>query len=377
MRFVIDARYMRRRPSGIGTCVEALVERLPHLAPGRQFHAWTHPERPEPPPAPNLTHTVVHATADGVGTLLWPAQLDRLNDDDVVHFPCGLLGRGIECASVVTINDLMWLEQPEWVDGRPLRRRLRQRYYQLGMRWAMARATRIITISQATADRVLAHVPDARSRIRVTPLAVNRAFRATADANAVATRAANLVGSNAPFYLVVGKNEPYKAHDLALAAFAAGASPEERLVLVQRTSSGRGLSKRADELGIRDRVLWLPDLKLEDLIVLLQSARALLQPSLVEGFGLPALEAIACGCPVIASDTPSLVEVLGGAGLHAAVGDATELANQIRRMQDPVLRRELSARGLERARDFDWDRTAKATLEIYEEAALAGPRSAR
>jgi glycosyltransferase involved in cell wall biosynthesis len=377
MRFVIDARYLRRRPSGIGTCVEALVERLPHLAPGQKFHAWTHPERPEPPAAPNLTHTVVRATADGVGTLLWPAQLDRLNHDDVVHFPCGLLGRGIECASVVTINDLMWLEQPQWVDVRPLWRRLRQPYYQLGMRWAMTRATRIITISQATADRVLAHVPDARSRIRVTPLAVNRAFRAAADANAVATRAASLVGSDAPFYLVVGKNEPYKAHELALTAFAAGAAPEERLVLVQRTSSGRGLSQRASELGIRDRVRWLPDLKLEDLIVLLQSARALLQPSLVEGFGLPALEAIACGCPVIASDTPALVEVLGGAGLHAALGNASDLAQQIRRMQDPVLRRELSARGLERARDFDWDRTAKATLEVYEEAALAGPRAAR
>jgi glycosyltransferase involved in cell wall biosynthesis len=98
---------------------------------------------------------------------------------------------------------------------------------------------------------------------------------------------------------------------------------------------------------------------------------------LVEGFGLPALEAIACGCPVIASDTPALVEVLGGAGLHAALGNASDLAQQIRRMQDPVLRRELSARGLERARDFDWDRTAKATLEVYEEAALAGPRAAR
>ncbi len=116
MRFVIDSRYVRRRPSGIGTCVEALVERLPRLAPQSQFHAWTHPERPIPPAAPNLSHTVVTATADGVGTLLWPAQLDRLEEDDVVHFPFGLLGRGIPCATVVTINDLMWYEQPELVE---------------------------------------------------------------------------------------------------------------------------------------------------------------------------------------------------------------------------------------------------------------------
>jgi len=372
MRFVIDSRYVRRRPSGIGTCVEALVERLPWLAPEQRFHVWTHPERPEPPPAPNLSHSVVAATADGVGTLLWPSRLDPLTEEDVVHFPCGLLGLGVRCASVVTINDLMWLEQPELVDVRPIARRLRQNYYQLGMRRAMKRATRIIAISQATADRIVARMPEARERVRVTPLAVNDAFRAASDSSAVATRAATLVGSSAPFYLVVGKNEPYKGHEVALAAFAEAARPNERLVLVQRTSAGRGLKRRVDELGISERVRWLPDLTLPDLIVLLQSARALLQPSIVEGFGLPALEAIACGCPVIASNTPALVEVLGGAGLHAAVGNAAALAQEIRRMSDDVLRNELIARGIERAGHFDWDLTAKATLDVYREAAAIG-----
>jgi len=304
--------------------------------------------------------------------LFWPARLDRLEKDDVVHFPCGLLGRGVPCATVVTINDLMWLEQPELVDVRPLRRRLRQNYYQLGMRWAIEHATRIITISQATADRVVARRPEARDRVRVTQLAVDKGFHVAADRNAALSRAAELVGTSAPFYLVVGKNEPYKGHDLALSASAAGAAPDERLVLVQRTSSGRGLARRVEELGISERVRWLPDLALPDLIVLLQSARALLQPSLVEGFGLPALEAIACGCPVIASDTPALVEVLGGAGLHAAVGSAAALAQEIQRMHDDVLRSELVARGIERARHFDWDRTAKETLEVYREAAAAG-----
>ncbi len=376
MRFVIDARYLRRRPSGIGTCVEALVERLPRLAPTQRFHAWTHPERPEPPAAPNLTHSVVEATADGVGTLLWPSRLDPLADDDIVHFPCGILGRGVRCATVVTINDLMWLEQPELVDGRPFWRRVRQNYYQLGMRWAMQHATRIITISQATADRVIARHPAAQNRVRVAPLAVDKAFHVTTDRDAAVARATALLGSPAPFYLVVGKNEPYKGHELAVSAFAEAAAPGELLVLVQRTSSGRGLKRRVEELGIGHRVRWLPDLALADLILLLQAARALLQPSLVEGFGLPALEAIACGCPVIASDTPALVEVLGGAGLHAAVGSAAALAQQIRSMHDDSLRADLVQRGIERARQFDWDRTAKITLEVYQEAAAAGPGDA-
>ena len=151
--------------------------------------------------------------------------------------------------------------------------------------------------------------------------------------------------------------------------FAAGSAPDEILVLVQRTSTGRGLKRRVDELGISERVRWLPDLQLADLIMLLQSARALLQPSIVEGFGLPALEAIACGCPVIASDTPALVEVLGGAGLHAAVGSASALAREIQRMRDDGLRSELVVRGIERAKQFDWDITARLTLEVYREAA--------
>src|SRR5882724_4873456 len=192
MRFVIDSRYVRRRPSGIGTCVEALVERLPRLAPEEHFHVWTHPERPDPPAAPNLSHKVVSATADGAGTLLWPARLDSLAEDDVMHFPCGLLGRGVPCATGVTINDLMWLEQPELVDARPFWRRVRQNYYQVGMRRAIERATRIIAISHATADRIVARLPEARGRVRVTQLAVNGAFHVAADKEAAIARAATL-----------------------------------------------------------------------------------------------------------------------------------------------------------------------------------------
>jgi glycosyltransferase involved in cell wall biosynthesis len=119
----------------------------------------------------------------------------------------------------------------------------------------------------------------------------------------------------------------------------------------------------------------LPAVTSEDLVSLLQAARALLQPSIVEGFGIPVLEAMACGCPVIASDTAALVEVGGGASLHAAVGDASALAAAITRLRSEN-REDLRQRGLARAAQFSWERTAAETLAVYREAAADRARSA-
>jgi len=326
--------------------------------------------------AANVTTAVVQAPADGVRTLLMPARLDSLSANDVVHFPFSLLGRGLPCKSVVTIHDLMWLEHAEKVDARPFMRRVRENFYQTGMRYALHHATRLIAVSRATADRIQAVLPAAARRVRVIHNAAGPAFVAPSDLEATRKRAAQLIGSDAAYYLVVGKNEPYKAHDLVLQAFAREARPGELLVLVQRTRRGAGLSRLAEKLGILDKVRWLPTLSEAELVTVVQGARALLQPSLVEGFGIPVLEAMAAGCPVIASDTPALVEVLGGAGLHAAVGDTASLAAAINRLRSGSLREELRARGLERARAFSWDTAAQQTLEVYREAAAASPDEA-
>jgi glycosyltransferase involved in cell wall biosynthesis len=375
-RFVIDARYVRSRPSGIGSCIAALIARLPALAPEARFHLWTHPECPTPVTAPNVTTQVVRAPADGLRTLLMPAALDPLSPSDVVHFPFSLLGRGLPCKSVVTIHDLMWLEHAAKVDGRPLMRRVRESFYRPGMRHALRHATRLIAVSRATADRIHAVSPESSARVRLIHNAAGPAFVAPSDLQASLRLAATLIGSDAPYYLVIGKNEPYKAHHLVLQAFAREARPGELLVLVQRTRRGAGLSRLAQELGIAGRLRWLPTLSEAELVAVVQAARALLQPSLVEGFGIPALEAMAAGCPVIASDTPALVEVLGGAGLHAAVGDAASLAAAINQLRSDSLREELRARGFERARAFSWDVAARQTLEVYREALAAAPDEA-
>jgi glycosyltransferase involved in cell wall biosynthesis len=357
--------------------VEALVARLPALAPETRFHLWTHPERPEPVVAPNVTCHTVPAVADGLRTLLLPSSLDRLSPSDVLHFPFSLLGRGVPCPSVVTIHDLMWLEEPEKVDARPWVRNVRAGYYQMGMRQALARAARLIAVSQATADRIIAVSPESANRVRVIHNAAGPAFIPPANLEAAQQRAAEVIGSDRPYYLAVGKNEPYKGHPLVLEAFAREGRADELLVLVQRTRRGAGLERIAERLGILSKVRWLPTLTEPDLVTVVQAARALLQPSLVEGFGIPALEAMAAGCPVIASDTPALVEVLGGAGLHAPVGDAAGLATAMAKVRDRGFQLELRERGLQRARAFSWETAARDTLEVYREAAQVGPIAQR
>jgi glycosyltransferase involved in cell wall biosynthesis len=370
-RCIIDARYVAPKASGIGNYVRALVERLPPLAPQVQFRLWTDPRHPAPVTAKNVTSVAVAAPADGLRTLLRPSALDRLRPEDVLHLPFSLLGRGLCCATVVTIHDLMWLEQPELVDRRPWLRRARQGFYQQGMRWALSSATRIIAVSEATAARIREVSPSSAERVRVTHNAAGLAFEPAAQPGAATDKSAALLGSRAPYYVVVGKNEPYKAHDVALRAFARVAREDELLVLVQRTGSGTGLEQLAAQLGIAERVRWLPGIHGEELVSVLQSAQALLQPSIVEGFGMPVLEAMACGCPVIASDTPALVEVLDGAGLHARVGDPEAFASALQQLREPGVREQLRQKGLLRSRAFSWEQTAAATLQIYREAAEA------
>ena len=368
-RFVIDARYVEPKPSGIGRYVEALIERLPTLDSSAHFELWTHPERPRPVSFENVSCTPVSAPSDGLRTLLVPSWLGQLRASDVVHFPFSLLGRGLPCASVVTIHDLMWIERPELVDGRPFMRRVRQHYYQRGMRWALRHATRLIAVSEATASRMRAVAPESAERIRVTHNAADTLFVPARDATTTAKAAAAIVGTPAPYYLVVGKNEPYKGHEVAIRAFARAAGPDELLVLIQRAGSGAGLRQLGEQLGVGSRLRWLPAVSGGELVTLLQGARALLQPSIVEGFGIPALEAMACGCPVVGSDTPALLEVMGGAGLHAAVGDDQALAQALTRLRAGGVREDLRERGLVRARAFSWQRTAEATLAVYREAA--------
>jgi glycosyltransferase involved in cell wall biosynthesis len=378
MRVAIDARYLRERPSGIGAYVRALVDRLPALAPGSSFRLWADPRAPRPlSRAPNVDEVVVRAPANSLATLLWPARLADFHDVDVIHAPFNLLGRGIVCASVVTLHDLIWLLTPRAAEGLSLATPFQYAFYRDGILRALREATRIVAISRATADAIHLVLPEATRRVRIIPHGVEARFRPPESLDAARAHAARLLGTADPYFLVMGQNAPFKNHEGIVEAFAAAElGPRVKLVLLQRLYAGGKLARRVRELGLEGRVIWPERLGDDDVLALLQGALSLVQFSRYEGFGMPAAEAIACGTPVVASDIAPLVEVLGGAGLHVPL-DPRELAAALRRIaREPSLRQELAARGVERARELSWDRSAAAHLEVYREAAAVGAPSA-
>jgi len=366
MQVGIDCRYLRSRPSGIGTYVQALVDRLPGAAPSDAFVLWAHASARRPlSRAPNVREVTVGVEPNSLWTILFADRYASFGSLDVFHGAHNLLPYGLPCPGVLTLHDLLPLDRPDLDD----RGYVKSLYYPRAVRHSVRHAARVIVTTAATAERLRAVEPAVAARTRVVPLAADPAFRVAPDPDAARARAAALVGVD-PFVLVVGRHGLVKRHELAVHAFAVHVPRPARLVVVERQSSGQRLAALARRLGVADRVVWIPHVELPDLVGLFQAAAVLLQPSIYEGFGLPVVEAMACGCPVVASDLPTLREVVGDAGLLVPAGDVDGYGRALATLiRSPARRAEAAARGLRRAADLSWDRCARDTLAVYREAA--------
>jgi len=233
------------------------------------------------------------------------------------------------------------------------------------------RAAHIITVTNATKNELLLTGWFRDEQITVIHLGVHRDLSPEPDALAD-TSARKLLGDAAgdPFYLLhVGSTAPRKRIDVLLRVFAAlaGDFPDLRLV-----KAGSGLDSAnwalADSLGIRERVIVARDLKLPVLCSLYRGAAALLQTSDAEGFGLPVIEALACGCPVVASDLAPLREGGGTAAQYCRVGDIDQWAEtlkQVLRTRNPIERSAFRQRAYQQAERFKWINTAEQTAAVY------------
>jgi glycosyltransferase involved in cell wall biosynthesis len=264
---------------------------------------------------------------------------------------------------VVTLHDLIWLEHRELIRGgalAPATRWITHWYARCAIRHAVLRADRVIAISAHTRARAAACLGVDPSHIDVIHHGVaHERFQRAAGA---ATPA------GPPYFLCIGNGKPYKNITTALRAFASITSlTDARLVVVGRGDSTRELVALARRLGVLDRVAFAGLVSPAEMVALLHGALALVFPSLIEGFGLPVLEAMAAGCPVIASTCEALAEVTGPAALLCDPYEPDAFAVEMLRVaSDPGLRDELRARGTARARGFSWSRCATETLRVYD-----------
>ena len=262
--------------------------------------------------------------------------------------------------SVVVIHDLGYLRFPE-THTAPARRML-----DLTTRWNAATARKVIAISDATKRDLIDYYRTPAAKIEVVHHGVGPGFRPRTQAEIAETL--DRLSIRQPYVLSVGTVQPRKNFGrlaAAMGAVAAAGLPHQLVVAGKRGWLADRVDQEIEASGQRNRVRMLGYVSPDDLSALYSGASAFCLPSLHEGFGLPVLEAMASGTPVVASNSSALFEVAGSAAITVdpldlgAIGEA--LVDVLSR---EALEKELRFAGLRRAAEFSWERTARATLDI-------------
>ncbi|MBI4506028.1 MAG: glycosyltransferase family 4 protein [Chloroflexi bacterium] len=315
-------------------------------------------------PVPPLPRQLPKAWFELVLVPLWARRLAA----DVLHYPylCGPLVAAPP--TVVTVHDLIPLALPAYAPPGPA-----ALYARVAAR-AATRAAVLLADSAHTAHDLARRLGDAGARARVVPLAPDPRCRPVADAAALAAVRARY-GLPERFLLYLGGLDQRKNLSIVLAALARlRANDPPPMVVVGRFAPRPPLfpdyAAEARARGVADLVRFVGAVTEEDKPALLSAARALVFPSRYEGFGLPPLEAMACGTPVVCSTASSLPEVVGEGALLAAPDDLPAWVEALQRIwADEELVADLRRRGRLRAAQFGWPATARAVRAAYEEAA--------
>ena len=369
MRILIDARVIQDHFPGIGRYAFNLIDALAPLLDGEALvltaqrarntrydlaRLARHPNVRLVPTDIPIFHPRSQTALPGVLRALQP---------DLIHFLYHVRPLRAPAPSLLTLYDVIPRRFPHDFP------RLTRLKIEIIQRLALRSSRGFLAISQATADDFAQLYGVPSHRITVTPLAPDPVFQPQPPEALMAFR--QRLNLPQTYLLYLGSNKPHKNLPRLVRAWRAaldrGLEDEAHLVIAghwdDRYPQAKALAKA---LGIEDSVRFLGPVSGDDLPLLYAAARAFIFPSLYEGFGLPALEAMASGTPVAASRAPGLSEVVGDAALAFDPMDIEAMAGVILRlMNDAGLRATLRAAGLVRAAQFTWRRTAKLTLDAY------------
>ncbi|HLB91975.1 MAG TPA: glycosyltransferase family 1 protein [Terriglobales bacterium] len=375
MKVAIDIRRMTE--FGVGTYIRNVVRTLAQLDGDSEYFLIGSPHKvAECGALPPNFHTVELAGGDDTlqGNLDFRAIVKRL-ECDVVHIPhLFWIPRGLSCPYVLTVHDLL-----EHMYGSRNASSLRRSLHFYLTRRVLRKAARVIAVSQFTKNEIHKLLEIEDDRIEVVYNAIDERFlrgHATeADRDLIAQR--YLV--NYPFILYAGAIRPHKNVVRIIEAFSALKSelqkedeyPDLKLIIIgDDLSSHPRLRRTVVRSAVQNDVRFLGFVPIEVLRIFYDVAKVFVFPSLYEGFGLPPLEAMAHGTPVVTANTSSLPEVAGNAALLVNPENVFEIRRGLHRaLLDPVLRARMKQRGYEQAQRFSWTTSVSRILEIYREVA--------
>ena len=371
MRIAIDATSVPHQRVGAGTYIYNLVRALAQVDNDNRYFVFAKPETFEEclPTAPRF-HLVPVRLPWRLARMAWeqavlPLHLRRLGVDVLhsPHYTTTVVSGGWR--RVVTFHDVTFFLLPERYPP------LRGAYFRAASRAGARLADLVVAVSKTVKADVECHLRLPPERVRVVPLAAAPSFHPLGDA-ARTTAVRTKYGLPERFILNVGALEPGKNQATLVRAFhrLKRQDSEQGLVIAGPPAwRYERLFRLVDDLGLAGQVRFLGYVPAEDLVALYNLADLFVFPSLYEGFGLPPLEAMACGLPVVASTAPALREVLDDAALLVHPQDVVALAEAMAAaLRDEPLRSRLRQAGLRRAAQFSWERTARETVAVYDEA---------
>ena len=372
MRIVVDARKAGSQDYGIGTYIRRLGETCARLSPSDDFVFLGKADRVD---GKDVPRDAARITGDNVTWEPNPSANYSLRElvsiawqvrdlrGDVFHAPHYVYPLMLPCPGVVTIHDCIHLRFPQQFPepGSNL-------YARMMIRRAVAKSDRVLTVSEATRADLVELVNADPSKIEVIPHGCDPYFLETVDGREL-SNVAKKYSLDRPFLLSVANIKPHKNLKRLLESFGQLRRDYDDLDLVIAGGDFYPeLQAACESYGVKDRVRQLGFLKKKDLRALYNLARIFVFPSLYEGSGLPPLEAMACGTPVVASSNSAIPEVVGHNGLLVNPYRVDAITEAIRSLlEDSSFRNKLGAQGRIRAEEFDWNESARRVLDVYRE----------